>query len=87
MNQGYDTIVHPVGETLPEETGVYRVKVVSTMLKAGIPLSKIDLFRDLLEQYGLSLTCASNLIELLPFILQNELDRLKDKWAVRECDF
>ena len=73
----YDTIVHPAGETLPEETRVYRVKVVSTMLKAGIPLSKIDLFRDLLEQYGLSLTSASNLIDLLPFILQNELDCLK----------
>ena len=48
------------------------------MLKAGIPLSKIDLIRDFLEQYGLSLTSASNLIDLLPFILQNELDRLKD---------
>ena len=38
----YDTIVHPVGETLPEETRVYRVKVVTTMLKSGIPLSKIN---------------------------------------------
>ena len=47
------------------------------MLKSGIPLSKINLFRDLVEQYGLSLTSASNLIDLLPFILQNELDRLK----------
>ena len=47
------------------------------MLKAGVPLSKIDLFHELLEQYGLSLTSASNLIELLPFILQNELSRLK----------
>lgn len=73
----YDAVVHPVGETLPEETRVYRVKVITTMLKAGIPLSKIDIFRDLLEQYGLSLTSASNLIDLLPFILQNELDRLK----------
>ena len=55
----YDTIVHPVGETLPEETRVYRLKVVTTMLKSGIPLSKINLFCDLLEQYGLSLTSAS----------------------------
>ena len=73
----YDTTVHPVGENLPEETRVYRVKVVTTMLKAGVPLSKIDLFRELLEQYGLSLTSASNLIDLLSFILQNELSRLK----------
>ena len=36
----YDTIVHPVGETLPEEARVYRLKVVTTMLKSGIPLSK-----------------------------------------------
>ena len=47
------------------------------MLKSGIPLNKINLFRDFLEQYGLSLTSASNLIDLLPFILQNELDRIK----------
>ena len=35
------------------------------------------MLRDLLEEYGLSLTSSSNLTELLPFILQNELDCIK----------
>ena len=38
--------VHPVGEGLPDSIRVYRVKVVTAMLKAGVPLSKIDIFRD-----------------------------------------
>ena len=36
----YEKEVHPSGETLPEAQKVYRVKVVSTFLKAGVPLSK-----------------------------------------------
>ena len=46
------------------------------MLKAGIPLSKVNVLRDLLEEYELSLT-SSNLADLLPLILQNELDHIK----------
>ena len=41
-----------------------RVKVVTTMLQS------INLFCDLLEQYGLSLTSASNLIDLLHSIFK-----------------
>ena len=40
----YDSRVHPVGDGLPDSTRVYRVKVATTMLKAGVPLNKIDLF-------------------------------------------
>ena len=43
--KAYDSQVHPVGDGLPYSTRVYRVKVVTAMLKAGVPLSKIDLFR------------------------------------------
>lgn len=43
----------PVGETLPDSTRVYRVKVFIAMLKAGVPLTKIDSFRELLEDHGL----------------------------------
>ena len=50
--KAYDSQVHPVGDGLPYSTRVYRVKVVTTMLKAGVPLSKIDLFRDLLEEHA-----------------------------------
>ena len=50
----YDKSVQPVGETLPDSTRAYRVKVVSEVLKAGIPLSKIDNLRGLLEAGGFS---------------------------------
>ena len=43
------------------------------MLKAGVPL---DLFRDLLEEHGYALT---NLRQLIPFIHQEELSRIKQE--------
>ena len=46
----YSNEVHNRGETLPVDMQVYRVKVVSTFLCAGIPLSKLDFFRDILEE-------------------------------------
>ena len=73
----YDREFHPVGETLPESTRVYRVRVVSTMLKAGVPLNKLDKFRDLLEESVLSLTTSSSLRQLLQFIRQNDICHLK----------
>ena len=44
----YDSEVHSSGETLPTSTRIYRVTVVTTLLKAGIPLSKVDCLRELL---------------------------------------
>ena len=41
-----DKLIHPVGETLPQEQRVYRVKVVTAFLRAAIPLNKIDGLRD-----------------------------------------
>ena len=38
---------HTSGETLPQDIQVYRIKV-----KAGIPLNKIDLFRELVVEHG-----------------------------------
>ena len=34
----YDEEVHPVGESLPTDQRVFRIKVVTTFLKAGVPL-------------------------------------------------
>ncbi len=34
--------MHPVGDGLPDSIRVYRVKVVTAMLKAGVPLGKIE---------------------------------------------
>ena len=66
--------VHPVGETLPDSTQIYQVKVVSEFLKAGIPLSKIDNLRG---AGGYSLSHSTHLCQLIPFILDQELDNLK----------
>ena len=74
-----DVVVHPVGENLPEEVRVRRVKVVQTLLKAGIPLAKADCLRELLEEDSTTLTSASNLSQLLPFILHEEMVKLKSE--------
>jgi uncharacterized Zn finger protein len=49
--QRYSKQVHPKGETLSDNTRVYRVKVVREFLRGDIPLQKIDSFRELLEEY------------------------------------
>ena len=72
MLRKYDEDEHPIGATLSEEVRVYRIKVVTSFLKAGVPLSKIDCFRDLLEENAFRLSQASNLSQLVPFIHQQE---------------
>ena len=74
----YDSRVHLVGDGLPDSTRVYRVKVVTTMLKAGVPLNKIDLFRDLLEEHGYALTSSTHLRQLIPFIYQERVEQDKE---------
>ena len=55
MLEKYDEKVHPVGEKLPDSVRMHKIKVLTCFLKAGLPLNKIDCFRDLLEEtYGLS---------------------------------
>ena len=71
----YDSSVHPVGEGLPELTRVYRVNVVMAMLKAGLPIYKIDCFRSLLEEHAFSLTSSSNLCQIIPFIQRDGEDK------------
>ena len=73
----YDHEFHPEGETLPTSVRFYRIKVVCSMLKGGVPLSKVDAFRDLLEEEAFALTSATNLRQLLPFIRHQEIDILK----------
>ena len=75
----YDSRTRLVGDGLPDSTRVYRVKVVIAMLKAGVPLSKVDLFRDLHKEHGYALTSSTNLRQLIPFIHQEELSRIKQE--------
>lgn len=60
---------HSEGETLPDSIRVYQVKVVSA---AGVPLNKS---MDLLYQLP------SNLRQVLPFILHEEISHLKKEIA------
>jgi len=75
----FDRDHHPVGETLPDSTRVYQVKVVTAMLKAGVPFSKIDSFRDLLKEHGYSLSSLTHLRQLMPFIPQEEIALIKQE--------
>ena len=75
--QKYDTDFHPSGETLPEGIRVYRVKVLRTFLKAGVPINKIDNFRDLLEENAFRLAGRKPMSDLIPFVLSEEKRQLK----------
>ena len=75
----YNNDVHSRGESLPKEQQVYRIKVVSTFLKAGVPLSKMDSFRDLLEENAFRLTDRRNMQDYVPFILKEEEARIRSE--------
>ena len=75
--QGYDSISHPKGETLNESVRVYRVNVVMSFLKSGVPLSKVGSFRNLLEEHAFSLNGRQHLSELIPFIHHEEVSQIK----------
>ena len=68
----YDKATHPVGESLSEVVHVHRVKAVTTFLRAGVPLSKLDIFRELLEENVYRLSDSTNLYSLIPFVHQEE---------------
>lgn len=48
-------------------------------MKAGVPLSKIDCFRDLLEEEVFSLTSSRHLSELIDVIAKEEKKRVKEE--------
>ena len=56
MLRKYDKDEQPIGETLSEEVRFYRIGVVTSFLKAGVPRSKIDCFRDLLKENAFRLS-------------------------------
>ena len=59
---------HLAGEQLTEEEQVFRVKVISTFLKAGIPINKIEMFRSLMEVTGLRLAGLRVMSDLISFV-------------------
>ena len=77
----YDVETHPSGETLPEDVRIYRVKVLSTFLKAGVPINKIAAFRDILEENSLRLAGRKPMSDLIPFVLHTEKKQIKSELA------
>lgn len=56
------------GEKLPAEVVAYRIEVLETILKAGDPVERVDVYRALLERNGFSLTSAPHMRQLLPIL-------------------
>ena len=56
---------------------VYRLKVLKTFLCAAIPLTKLDAFRDLLEENALQLTDRRHMSDLIPFLCSQEQATIK----------
>ena len=79
----YDTEHHPVGETLPMSQLVYRLKVLKTFLRAAIPLTKLDAFRDLLEENAVRLTDRRHMSDLIPFLHSQERVDIKTEIGER----
>ena len=74
---------HLVGEHLPETQQVFRVKVVSAFLRAAVPLSKLQFFKELLEEGGFRLTDRRSLFDLIPFIQKREREDVAGENARR----
>ncbi|KAK3749798.1 hypothetical protein QZH41_000861 [Actinostola sp. cb2023] len=72
------------GSTLPEDMKLYRYELVEILLKAGIPLAKVDMLRPFLEKYGHRLTARSHLSEFIPLISKKEKELLKKEIAAAD---
>ena len=81
----YDEAKNPVGQTLPDDQRLYRVKVVKAFMRAGIPICKLDILRDILEEKAFRLADTRHMLDLIPFILGEERaaiqEEIKDKYV------
>ena len=65
------------GESLDINTLAFRFDTVKVFLRNGVPMNKINGFRDYLEIIkGKKLTNANNLSQLIPPLLQEEIDTI-----------
>ena len=81
--QKYSKEVHPKGETLRQHACV-PCKIVRAFLKAGIPLQKIDSFREILEESAFSLTGSQHMRQLIPFIRSEEQRQTQEEIKGKE---
>ena len=70
---------HPVGETLPQDQRVFHIKVVMAFLRAGVPLSKMTSFRELLEENAFCLSDRRHMSDVIPFISSQEQAKIKEE--------
>ena len=73
----YNQQIHLIGETLPQATQVYCVKVVTAFLCAAVPLSKMEHFQELFEEGGYRLTDRRHMFDLIPFIQKQEVEIIR----------
>ena len=65
------------GENLDEETLIFRISYLKSILEAGIPISKIDVLRVHEEKYcKLKLTNSTHMRQYIPLILEEEIDKI-----------
>ena len=69
---------HPVRETLPLDHRIYRVKVVKTFIRAAVPLSKLEIFRELLQENAYRLTDCRHMSDLVPLVLSQEVAQIEE---------
>ena len=67
------------GSATPAEVLLFRWTVVESFLQSGIPLTKVDELRTLLELTGQPLTHRSHLRSFIPKILSKEMDLIKEE--------
>ena len=75
--KNYDKEVHPKGQMLSDNQRVFRVRVLKNFLNAGVPLQKMDNFRELLAEGGYRLTSVPNMRQLIPFVRKEEEEMIK----------
>ena len=69
----YNQETHKSGESLSQDQQVFRVRVVTAFLRAGVPLNKLDYLRDLLEEGCYRLTDKRQMYDYIVFILKELL--------------
>ena len=74
----HDEETRAKGETLPADMRAGRLEVVEGFLFRGVPLKKIDHLRHLLERNNFRLTSSSHLTQLVPLLLKQEIDQVKE---------
>ena len=80
--QQHNSEVHHRRETLPMEHQVHCVNVVECFLRATVPLSKMQHFRQLLEETRYRLNDKHHMLNLIPVVLKQEKSRIQSEQDV-----